>query len=84
MSGEPFSVLSDLLRALSGSNDVVVEVGRYSSDDIEIRGDELRDIPIAGYFKAGEVDAVVEALHIMTGIEVIEVAPGHLALSAPK
>lgn len=65
-------------------SDVVVEVGRYSDVDIEIRGDELRDIPIAGYFKAGEVDAFVEALHIMTGIEVTETAPGHLALSAPK
>ena len=43
-----------------------------------------REVPIAGYFKAGEVDAFVEALHIMTGIEVTEVAPGHLALSSPK
>ncbi|MBB4633883.1 FecR family protein [Sphingosinicella soli] len=65
-------------------SDVVVEVGRYSDVDIEIRSDELRNIPIAGYFKAGEVDAFVDALHIMTGIEVTEVAPGHLALSIPQ
>jgi len=64
--------------------DVVVEVGRYSDVDIEIRSAELREVPIAGYFKAGEVDAFVEALHIMTGIEVTEVAPGHLALSSPR
>lgn len=65
-------------------SEVVVEVGRYSDVDIEIRGDDLRDIPIAGYFKAGEVEGFVEALHIMTGVEVTEVVPGHLVLSAPK
>jgi transmembrane sensor len=65
-------------------SDVVDEVGRYSDVDIEVRGDELRAMPIAGYFKAGEVEGFVEALHIMTGVEVTEVAPGHLVLSASK
>ncbi len=63
---------------------VVNEVGRYSDVDIEVRGDGLRATPIAGYFKAGEVDGFVEALHVMAGVEVTEVAPGRLILSMPQ
>lgn len=65
-------------------SEVVVEIGRYSGVVIDISSDELLDMPIAGYFKAGEVDAFVEALQIMTGVEVTEIAPGHLALSVSK
>lgn len=41
---------------------VIGEVGRYSSIKFVIADDELRQIPVAGYFKIGDIDGLVAAL----------------------
>lgn len=49
---------------------VVADVSRYTQTVIEIEDDALRTLPVAGYFKAGEVEAMFEALELMGGVEV--------------
>ena len=61
---------------------VVEEVGRYSSVKIDIEDENLRDLPIAGYFKTGEVDALIEALQLMANVKVERLSPDHVMIVA--
>lgn len=56
--------------AFSGDalSDVVADVSRYTDVVIEIDDETLRDLPVSGYFKIGEVDELFEALELMAGL----------------
>jgi len=49
--------------------EVIADVGRYTDIVIEIDDQTLRDLPVSGYFKIGEVDEMFEALEIMAGLQ---------------
>ncbi len=56
-SGEPLSFM-------------ISEVSRYSNVEIEIADESLKDMPVAGYFKVGEVDAMLEVLDLMSDVTI--------------
>lgn len=64
--------------------DVVADVSRYTQTVIEIEDDALRALPVAGYFKAGEVDAMFEALTLMGGVEVERIDETTVLLKKPS
>ncbi len=68
--------------AFSGDplSEMVEEVSRYTDIKIEIHDDALRTLPVAGYFEAGEVDAMLEALSLMANIEAEHVDSKHIIL----
>lgn len=49
---------------------VIDDISPYTSLVIEIDGEELRQQPIGGYFKVGEIEALFDALKIMANVEV--------------
>ncbi len=57
--------------AFSGDplSEVIADVGRYTDIAIEIDDQTLRDLPVSGFFKIGEVDEMFEALEIMAGLQ---------------
>lgn len=59
---------------------VVAEMSRYTDVSIEIEGDALAATPVAGYFRTGKVDALLEALELMGGIEVEWIDARHVRL----
>ncbi|PHR92443.1 MAG: hypothetical protein COA69_08705 [Robiginitomaculum sp.] len=50
--------------------EVVSNIGRYTNLSIDITGEDLRLLPIGGYFEVGEIEALFDALKIMADIEV--------------
>jgi transmembrane sensor len=52
---------------------VVEEVSRYTSLTIVISDPSIRNVTIGGYFKAGETEAMFEALETSFGVRVIRV-----------
>jgi len=48
---------------------VVEDISRYTDIGIQVRGQQLAGLPIAGYIKVGEVEAMLTALNVMSGIE---------------
>ncbi len=59
---------------------VVTNIARYTELFIDISDADLRQQPIAGYFKVGETEALFDALNIMAGVEIEYVAVGHIRL----
>ena len=49
---------------------VIADISRYTDLSINIHDEALRQRPIAGYFKVGEIDALFDALKIMADIDV--------------
>ena len=68
--------------AFSGDSlaDVVADVSRYTGVAIEIEDDEIRDLPVSGYFKIGSVDEMFEALELMAGLQVERVSAKRVRL----
>lgn len=67
-SGEPLSsVLSD--------------ISRYTDITIEIVDDDLRDLTVTGYFKIGNVNAMLEALEVMADVYMERINPKLVRLS---
>ena len=69
-AGEPLSV-------------VVASVSRYTDVTIDIDDLSLRELPIAGSFNVGEVDAMIEALEIMIDLRIERIGPKRLRISKP-
>jgi transmembrane sensor len=65
-------------------SEMIEEVSRYTETEIEIADEALRSLPIAGYFRAGEVDSVLEAVSLMADVEVERVSEQHVRLSLPS
>ena len=63
-------------------SEVIAEVNRYTSVDIEIIDEQIADIRIGGHFKVAETDAMLHALEMSFGIQVTRPSPNtvHLAL----
>ena len=61
-------------------SDVVADIARYTNITIEIEDAALRVLPVSGYFKAGEVEAMLDALELMGGVEVERVNAGLVRL----
>ena len=62
---------------------VVASVSRYTDVTIDIDDPVLRELPIAGSFKVGEVDAMIEALEIMIDLRIERIGPKRLRISKP-
>lgn len=65
-------------------SDVISEMGRYTDIEVLILDKELRDLPIAGYFKIGELEALFEALEIMANIEIERYGQSRITLAFSK
>ena len=59
---------------------VISDISPYTSLVINIDGEELRQQPIGGYFKVGEIEALFDALKIMANIEVERTDNEHVRL----
>ncbi len=62
--------------------DVIADVSRYTEIEIEITDPALRELPIGGYFRVGEVEALLDSLELTFGLEVDRVDKNHVRLSA--
>jgi len=49
---------------------VIADVSPYTSLSIEIHGEDLKQQPIGGYFKVGEIESLFEALSLMANVKV--------------
>lgn len=67
-SGEPLRLVLD-------------DVSRYTDVDIRISDPSIEDLPIGGYFRVGEVDALLESLEVVFGLRVQRVASGDVLLT---
>lgn len=63
---------------------VIADVSRYTDVDIEIADPRLRDLKIAGYFDAGDVEAMLEALRLSFGVNVERLDAKHVRLTAAQ
>jgi transmembrane sensor len=62
--------------------DVVDDVSRYTDVTIEITDPKLRALPIAGYFKVGEIEGLLDSLELTFGLHVERISEKHVRLSA--
>ncbi len=62
--------------------DVVEDVSRYTDITIEISDPVLRNLPIAGYFKVGEVEALFDSLELTFGLDVERINDKYVRLSS--
>lgn len=70
-SGEPLSA-------------VVADVSRYTDIMIKIEDQEIRDVPVIGYFRTGDIEELFEALEIMADLEVEIRGPKSVLLKKPS
>ncbi|MCB2114505.1 MAG: FecR domain-containing protein [Parvularculaceae bacterium] len=63
--------------------DVIADISRYTDMDIEIEGEALRKMPVGGYFRVGEVDALFESLELTFGLTVEHLDAQRVKLSLP-
>ncbi|WP_018998453.1 hypothetical protein [Hirschia maritima] len=57
---------------------------KFPAIQIDIEGDELQSFPVAGYFEAGEVESMLEALTLMADIDVQYIHSKHIVLKAKE
>ncbi|MBL4765868.1 MAG: FecR family protein [Colwellia sp.] len=60
---------------------VIADISRYTNITIEIADPSLRTLPIAGYFRVGEVEALFDSLEITFGLEVKRISKNYVRLS---
>ncbi len=73
-----------LIFAGESLEDVVAEIGRYTTVSIDITDPEVRAIKIGGQFKVGEIDAMFDVLEENFGLRVTRLSYNHVQLSASK
>ena len=61
-------------------SEVVREMERYTTLDIEIVDDDLRDLKFGGIFRTGETDAFFEALELSFGVKVVRAGSDRVLL----
>ena len=61
--------------------DVVSDVSRYTDITIEIADSALRDMPVVGYFRVGEVEGLFDSLELTFGLNVERINDHHVRLS---
>ncbi|MBL4787700.1 MAG: FecR family protein [Kordiimonadaceae bacterium] len=62
-------------------SDVVEDISRYTDITIEIVDPAVADMPIGGYFRVGEINALFDALEQTFGLKVEFVTPDHVRIS---
>jgi len=62
--------------------DVIADVSRYTDVTIEIADPSLKNMPIGGYFRVGEVNALLDSLELTFGLDVQHISKTHIRLSA--
>lgn len=60
---------------------VIDDVSRYTEVKIEITDPQLRALPVAGFFKLGETEALLDSLELTFGLTVERLDPNHVKLS---
>lgn len=60
------------------------EVSRYTATEFEIIDPAIADIKIAGFFKAGDIDGLVDSLHSNFNIQATYSTPNTVQLSAAQ
>lgn len=60
---------------------VVEDVSRYTDIEIRIADASIESLPIGGYFRVGELDALFESLELVFGIEVEHGSRGEIVLA---
>lgn len=60
--------------------DVIADISRYTDMTIEISDLALAQKPVGGYFRVGEVEALLEALELSFGVRVERVTANHVRL----
>lgn len=63
---------------------VVEDISRYTNIHIEIIDPDLRELPVGGYFRVGEVEALFDSLELTFGLQVDRVSDNHVKLSTPS
>lgn len=61
---------------------VIEDISRYTETRIEIMDPELSSLPVGGYFRVGEVDALFDSLEVTFGLNVERVDENHVRLSS--
>ena len=64
--------------------EVIEEISRYSTTEIIISDPEIRNIRIGGYFKVGEIDALLVTLQDSFSIDVVRVNDNLIYLNGTK
>jgi len=59
---------------------VIADISPYTHLEIEIKGEQLKQQPIGGYFKVGETDALFEALKLMANVDVVPLSERRVRL----
>lgn len=60
---------------------VIAEVSRYTETRIVIQDPVVAELPMGGYFKAGETEAMLEVLQVSFGLQVTRVSDKVIVLS---
>tara|TARA_R110001592_G_scaffold45983_1_gene146640 strand:- start:3184 stop:4248 length:1065 start_codon:yes stop_codon:yes gene_type:complete len=60
---------------------VIDDISRYTNITIEIADPSLRNLPIAGHFRVGEVEALFESLEITFGLNIKRINKNYIRLS---
>lgn len=63
---------------------VVADVSRYTDIRIEIVDSELSSMPVAGYFRVGEVHALLDSLELTFGLRVEHVSDTQVRISSSR
>jgi len=63
---------------------VVSEISRYTTVNIDISDPEVKNIRIGGRFPIGETKAMLDALEANFGLKVTHIEPGHVLLSVAE
>lgn len=50
---------------------VIEDISRYTDINIAVEDETLRDLPVSGYFKIGEVNEMFEALELMANLQAV-------------
>lgn len=61
-------------------SEVVADISRYTDMTIEIPDQALARKPVGGYFRVGQIEALLEALELNFAISVERVGPNHVRL----
>lgn len=60
--------------------EVIADMSRYTDLSIEIEDEALRALPVAGFFKIGEMEAMFDALEIMIDVRVERIDDAHVRI----
>jgi transmembrane sensor len=62
-------------------SEVLADMSRYTDTDIEIADQALRELPVDGHFKIGNLDSMLEALEVMAHVKIERLGPHKIRLS---